>query len=534
MYYSRLIYFVYICYSIIYITLLIITMGISKELFQLIKSLDKGEKTSFRNYIFTTQKDKKSNYLRLFEEIEKQKEYNEVKIRKKFQDENFVKQLGSTKNYLYETLLESLSSFHEDSYSKSRSNLHKINILLKKGLIDQARKKIYQQKSEAEKARDYFFTLELIDFEIRNPGFFTKAENGGPAYILSLSQKKDNLLSIINNLSSYRVLLLLFNQYHIANTTVRSDSERKPFTYLLANDLLQNPAKALSPEAQYLFFHIHSACNYAIRNYEKSYSDALNLFDVLKKNSWDAKEMTTKYSSVLYNIVLLSIHLKKYQLFVKYVTELRIYLAAAYLDYKVKIKLFLGSYTLELQSYIELGEFEKGLNCIQTGETFIKNNSDKVREIIFYYYCACIYLGCGKYHDALKYISKIIHKGENTGLVDNFKLSAYIVNLLIHYELGNSDHIEYAVKSTYRFLKQKNMLYKFEAVLLDFLKNKINKVYTSAGQINAFKELKGDISEVTTDEDEKEALEYFDLISWLDSKIENRSFAEIIQKKSGR
>jgi hypothetical protein len=46
-----------------------------------------------------------------------------------------------------------------------------------------------------------------------------------------------------------------------------------------------------------------------------------------------------------------------------------------------------------------------------------------------------------------------------------------------------------------------------------------------------FKELKGMITRVSGDDSAKDALKYFDFVSWLESRIENTSYAEILKSK---
>ena len=54
---------------------------------------------------------------------------------------------------------------------------------------------------------------------------------------------------------------------------------------------------------------------------------------------------------------------------------------------------------------------------------------------------------------------------------------------------------------------------------------------TQKKQQTAFKELKTELEEIFKDHFEKEALAYFDFISWLKSKIENRPFCRNCQRK---
>ena len=70
-----------------------------------------------------------------------------------------------------------------------------------------------------------------------------------------------------------------------------------------------------------------------------------------------------------------------------------------------------------------------------------------------------------------------------------------------------------------------------ETAVLNFIRKKVPKIISSEDQTKTFRELKSEIEEITKDDFEKKALNHFDFVSWLKSKIENRPFAEIVKEK---
>ena len=62
----------------------------SDPLHQLIHSLSKGEKRSFKIYASRHVLGDENNYVKLFDAIEKQKEYDEEALLKKFKNEKFI------------------------------------------------------------------------------------------------------------------------------------------------------------------------------------------------------------------------------------------------------------------------------------------------------------------------------------------------------------------------------------------------------------------------------------------------------------
>ncbi|MBK7253109.1 MAG: hypothetical protein IPI04_04105 [Ignavibacteria bacterium] len=88
-------------------------MKSSDEIFQLIKSMSDKEKRFFRKKYILFISDDDNNYLKLFDEISKQtdtnEDYDEKKVKEGSYSGKFIKNLSFHKNYLYNTLLNSLA-----------------------------------------------------------------------------------------------------------------------------------------------------------------------------------------------------------------------------------------------------------------------------------------------------------------------------------------------------------------------------------------------------------------------------------------
>ena len=97
----------------------------------------------------------------------------------------------------------------------------------------------------------------------------------------------------------------------------------------------------------------------------------------------------------------------------------------------------------------------------------------------------------------------------------------------MHYELGNEDVLPNLCKSTYRYFEKKGELRQAEKSILNFFSNTILKITTGRGKRNAFIELKKELESVMSGE----MLDDFDFISWIDSKIQNKSFLEVVRSR---
>jgi hypothetical protein len=97
--------------------------------------------------------------------------------------------------------------------------------------------------------------------------------------------------------------------------------------------------------------------------------------------------------------------------------------------------------------------------------------------------------------------------------------------------LGNDDLVESNIKSTYRYFIRKGYLTIYQKYILDFLKG----ILIDGSERNVkkgFVLLKERMISLENNKFEKRAFMYFDIISWLESKIEKRTVQEIIKEKA--
>ena len=135
------------------------------SVFQLIKSLTRGEKRNFRMLAQLTSGDKK--YLQLFDVMDNLDEYDEERILKKFKkDKAFEKQFAYNKNYLYNSILNALVYFHKGSEAELSALTIQVRILLEKNLYFQAKKLIRKAKEKVYKQERFEELLKLLRYEI--------------------------------------------------------------------------------------------------------------------------------------------------------------------------------------------------------------------------------------------------------------------------------------------------------------------------------------------------------------------------------
>ena len=155
-------------------------------------------------------------------------------------------------------------------------------------------------------------------------------------------------------------------------------------------------------------------------------------------------------------------------------------------------------------------------------------NWDGHRVLVFYYRIACLYFGSGDNASAIDYLNLIINQ-KNPDYREDIQCFARILNLIAHFELGNSQLVEYQVKSVYRFLAKMEDLHAVQREIFRFLR-KIPRIKESELE-QEFISLRNTLAEQENAPFERRPFLYLDIISWLESKIRHKPVQEIIREK---
>jgi hypothetical protein len=499
------------------------------ELAKLISSLSKSEKRYFK--LFSSFQSGEKEYLKIFDAVEKSGDYDEDKIKKTFQGEEFLKRLPAVKHYLYNQILRALRHYNagETVESQIKEMIADISNLFDKRLYTQCSKIIAKAKSLAVEHEKFLLQLEVNIWEEKVLNEILKLEPFEAHLAKSLEEEKEALLKQ-TNLSQYRNL---YNRMVVLNRKIkeaRAEEELQPFNEIIQHPLLTDISNALSFEACLLFYVTNIIYFHAKGDNEKVYYFAKEQLKLLEANPVQINERPKTYLSALNNILLGQIHLHRYENFEEDLKKVR---ALPLKSLNLEVSRFISSYTFEMVMYLDTGEFQKGVTIVDDIFAGLKKYSDKinaVEEVTILYNVFYLYFGTGQYSKALKIINRLLSDYQKELRYD-IQSAVRILNLMLHYELGNESILESSALSTYRFLYKSKRLYKLENIVLNYIRKVMPGITTKAQQIEAFKVLRSQFQELIGDPYEAKAFEYFDYISWLDAKISGVSFEDVAKKK---
>ena len=148
--------------------------------------------------------------------------------------------------------------------------------------------------------------------------------------------------------------------------------------------------------------------------------------------------------------------------------------------------------------------------------------------MVFYYKIASLFFGSGDNENAIRYLNKNINLKVGH-LRTDIQCFARILHLIAHYELGNTDILEYLIKSVYRFLSKMEDTDAVQDEIFRFLRKSLSS--RQQDLTKQFIELRDRLEKVSEDKYARRSYQYLDIISWLESKIERKPVQAVIRRK---
>ena len=504
-------------------------------LFQLIKSLTKAEKRYFKLHVKKQVAGEDTKFLKLFDLIDKQKDYNESKILEK---DKTIKsqQLSNLKAHLYKQILQNLRNLNsdEDIDLKIRELIDLSTILYNKCLYDQCVKMLEKAKQTAEKYDKNLLLLEIIEFEKRLVTKFIRTNiEDKVSFLIKASDQINEKIKSINTFSNLTIKLYSF---YLKIGFLRNNKDFELVNSFLYSTLPVFQEDKLSFDEKMYLYNSFVGYYFFIQDFERGYGYAKKWVNLFQENSELIAPKLEMYIRAINNLLVSQSKLHKYDEFIVTIPKLDAIKESQDIKLTENIRLLLFKYsaTHRINRYFMLGEFTEGAKVIPEIATSLEKFEDLLDThyiIIFYYKFACMHFGNEDYHKVVFWLNKIINM-KDVDLRSDIHSFARILNLISHYELGNIDLVDYYIRSTYRFLIKKNDLHLFQKIIMKFLR-KLSSI-TRDQLIDAFIELREQLLPLNEKFYERRAFIYFDIISWLESKIENRNVQETIREKVQR
>ena len=501
------------------------------NLFQLVKSLTKSEKRQFKLFVGRLGVNTDSKFLNLFNLLDKSNTYNEPAIIKT----GIVKkqQLANVKAHLYKQILISLkmNPTHQNIRSQIREQLDFASILYHKGLYKQSLKILEKAKELAMQNEEKNLAYEIVEFEKIIESQYITRSISTRADELTIQAKQLSELNVISsklsNLSLQLYSIILKSGY------VKNKQESQKVTAYFNDRLPKFEISELGFREKLWLYNSHLWYSFLLQDFLNCYRYAskwVNLFQehphMISLNPVFFLKGNNYLLEALYFI-------RKKPRFVQqlHIFEEQLEHPDFPNDENVKALVFLYLNFHRINQHFIDGSFDEGLNLIPRIENKMKKFSTRLDEhhkMIFYYKFASMQFGAGNNKACIFYLDKII-SNKSLSMREDLQVFARVLNLVAHYEAGLDYHMETLLKRTYKFLLKINELYEVQKEMIKFIKG-LQNIYPHDLK-DAFIALHKTLKTYEDHPYERRAFLYLDIISWLESKIENRTVGQVIRDK---
>ncbi len=505
----------------------------SDTLFQLVHSLEKSEKRHFKLYIKRSSAKEDLKIIRLFDAIDKLTDYDEKQLLKSLSDIT-KPQLSNLKTHLYKQLLASLRLLrtNDNIDLKLSEHLDNARLLYNKGLKIQSLHILEKAKELAKSNQKMNFLVQVFSLEKKIETLHITRSSLEKTQVLA--EEALYISGHIDRVTRLSNLALLLYRWYVQNGHARNEKDEAGIRQFFKESIPED-FEVIDDFYEKLYLY-QSYCWYAfIRQdflmYYRYSQKWINLF-ADEPNMISVE--TGHYIKGMHNLLNAHFDLRNFKGFDRTLKEFEAYaktpLANQHDNFRTHTSIYINS--ARLNKYLMNGNFAEGLLIVPEIVEKLREYSlfvDNHRILVFNYKIATLYFGANDFNTAIDFLYKIINEAQ-TGLRNDLQCYARLMHLLCHYELGNEEILESLIKSVYRYFARMKNLTVVEEQIFSFLRHSTKvRAKELKPELKQFLEK---IKHLEKNRFETRSFAYLDIISWVESKVYDKSMSEVIKEKS--
>ncbi len=490
----------------------------STDLFELIRSMSATEKAYFKRYGYKNGSRRK-DYLKLFDALEKQKVYGEPALRKKYEGNGGFRSLSAAKNHLFHQVLSSLIEYNANKTAEDQviRQLQEVWFLRNRGM----------DKACSKRLNSTWKTIQATGLQVFSPGLFPVesalipyTEAGYQERFESLDRELGNLRDL-QNLTEIRTLYAKMTQIVTTwGVIVRDPRHIAAVEELLAHPLLKDEGLARMFEAKSMLHGINKILNQVICRYDVALVHARKAVELHERTPELPQRYQRSYLMALFNM-------------------LNDLVGAGQFGEFDALKDRIGTYISQMPDSEFKIESEANLTCRIVYKEMLERNyqtswlaSESLKKGLRHfdfqphlnvqhrYLIACANFYTGRTEEAQTWVADLLSDPHLESFRDYLAFSL-MLNLIIHLELGNREHLAHARERVQKVFSKREILFELEQVFLAFLKGFERLPDDQTLRKQAFIELRDQLQPLREDPFERNAFDYFDFEIWLEARINN-------------
>lgn len=504
------------------------TMLKSESLIHLINNLTKQEKKEFSLYI--SNKPEK-DYIFLFRLIDDKKVSDPEELKMSFLAAKPTSSFNTVVIYLFDLLIDILTRLRteQDSYYLLFNELLHARVLYEKSMYQECFQVLKKVKEKAVYCENHFALLVAQRLEL-NYLLTLDFEDMDEQKLLNKQYKMNNTLKSIRQLNEQSSLYELLKYRMINRGASRSLEETQKLDDLVTSEI-SIVASAGVENFEIKKNHQLFQANYFITvgDYKAAFNSFVELNKLFEENShlWNNPPV---YYLMTVEGMLESLRIMHNYEGMNYFIEKLTKLSSPSSSFQLNVTYVIFIY--RLFSFIDAGDFDKAGIWIAEHQASLIDKMLLLKEqqqAEMSLYIALIHLGNGEYRKARKRLSATIGRGHLYSL-PLFR-TIRIVNVMIHYELGDVDYIQSEIRSIKREMsKNKGYNLKVESFLLKFLNYSFADTNRKR-RAEIWESMAEEVHALYADKYETQILRKFDFVAWVEAKIFEVPLSDILKRE---
>ena len=504
------------------------TMLKSESLIHLINNLTKQEKKEFSLYI--SNKPEK-DYIFLFRLIDDKKISDPEELKMSFLAAKPASSFNTVVIYLFDLLIDILTRLRteQDSYYLLFNELLHARVLYEKSMYQECFQVLKKVKEKAVYYENHFALLVAQGLEL-NYLLTLDFEDMDEQKLLNKQYKMNNTLKCIRQLNEQSSLYELLKYRMINKGASRSLEETQKLDDLVTSEI-SIVASAGVENFEIKKNHQLFQANYFITvgDYKAAFNSFVELNKLFEENShlWNNPPV---YYLMTVEGMLESLRIMHNYEGMNYFIEKLTKLSSPSSSFQLNVTYVIFIY--RLFSFIDAGDFDKAGMWIAEHQASLIDKMLLLKEqqqAEMSLYIALIHLGNGEYRKARKRLSATIGRGHLYSL-PLFR-TIRIVNVMIHYELGDVDYIQSEIRSIKREMsKNKGYNLKVESFLLKFLNYSFADTNRKK-RAQIWESMAEEVHALYADKYETQILRKFDFVAWVEAKIFEVPLSDILKRE---
>lgn len=504
------------------------TMLKSESLIHLINNLTKQEKKEFSLYI--SNKPEK-DYIFLFRLIDDKKVSDPEELKMSFLAAKPTSSFNTVVIYLFDLLIDILTRLRteQDSYYLLFNELLHARVLYEKSMYQECFQVLKKVKEKAVYYENHFALLVAQRLEL-NYLLTLDFEDMDEQKLLNKQYKMNNTLKSIRQLNEQSSLYELLKYRMINRGASRSLEETQKLDDLVTSEI-SIVASAGVENFEIKKNHQLFQANYFITvgDYKAAFNSFVELNKLFEENShlWNNPPV---YYLMTVEGMLESLRIMHNYEGMNYFIEKLTKLSSPSSSFQLNVTYVIFIY--RLFSFIDAGDFDKAGIWIAEHQASLIDKMLLLKEqqlAEMSLYIALIHLGNGEYRKARKRLSATIGRGHLYSL-PLFR-TIRIVNVMIHYELGDVDYIQSEIRSIKREMsKNKGYNLKVESFLLKFLNYSFADTNRKR-RAEIWESMAEEVHALYADKYETQILRKFDFVAWVEAKIFEVPLSDILKRE---